>query len=92
MREASPDTVIIADGFSCRSQIADLTGRRALHSAEALALARRARRSWLPDVVAAANDLVPVTLAEPRRASRAAYVVGALAATMAALGLAAWAL
>src|SRR5690606_28202652 len=30
-REASPDTVIAADGFSCRHQIEHGTGRRALH-------------------------------------------------------------
>ena len=30
-------TTLVADGFSCRKQIADGTGRRALHLAEALA-------------------------------------------------------
>ncbi|MGQ0815000.1 MAG: FAD-binding and (Fe-S)-binding domain-containing protein [Gemmatimonadota bacterium] len=46
VRTASPETVIIADGFSCREQIRQLTSRRALHSAEvvhsALAKARQA--------------------------------------------------
>ena len=36
VRRASPDTVIVADGFSCREQIAQCTGRRAVHLAEAL--------------------------------------------------------
>jgi Fe-S oxidoreductase len=41
VREASPDAVIVADGFSCRSQIEQTgTGRRALHVAQLLALAR----------------------------------------------------
>jgi FAD/FMN-containing dehydrogenase/Fe-S oxidoreductase len=34
VRGASPDTAIIADGFSCREQIRHATGRRARHFAE----------------------------------------------------------
>ncbi|MGH3788019.1 MAG: FAD-binding and (Fe-S)-binding domain-containing protein [Pseudonocardiaceae bacterium] len=33
---ASPDALVLADGFSCRLQIAQTTGRRALHLAELL--------------------------------------------------------
>jgi Fe-S oxidoreductase len=39
VREASPDTIIIADGFSCREQIAQATGREALHLAQVLHMA-----------------------------------------------------
>jgi FAD/FMN-containing dehydrogenase/Fe-S oxidoreductase len=39
VRAASPDTLIIADGFSCREQIAQTTGRRALHLAQVLQMA-----------------------------------------------------
>jgi Fe-S oxidoreductase len=39
VREAHPDTLILADGFSCRSQISHATDREPLHLAEALALA-----------------------------------------------------
>lgn len=35
--EAGPDVVVLADGFSCRYQLADLAGVRALHLAELLA-------------------------------------------------------
>ncbi|WP_078648821.1 FAD-binding and (Fe-S)-binding domain-containing protein [Streptomyces ochraceiscleroticus] len=39
VRDAAPSTLVIADGFSCRTQIEQGgTGRRALHLAEALAL------------------------------------------------------
>jgi Fe-S oxidoreductase len=38
VRQAAEDTVLVADGFSCRTQIEAGTGRRALHTAEALAL------------------------------------------------------
>jgi FAD/FMN-containing dehydrogenase/Fe-S oxidoreductase len=34
---ANPLTLIVADGFSCREQIAQLSGRRAMHFAEVLA-------------------------------------------------------
>ncbi|MFJ8472250.1 FAD-binding and (Fe-S)-binding domain-containing protein [Kitasatospora sp. NPDC094011] len=38
VRAAGPDTVVLADGFSCRTQIAQLAdGRRALHLAELIA-------------------------------------------------------
>jgi len=39
VRAAEPDALIVADGFSCREQIAHGTGRRALHLAEVLQLA-----------------------------------------------------
>jgi Fe-S oxidoreductase len=38
VRDAERDTVLVADGFSCRTQIEAGTGRRALHTAEVLAL------------------------------------------------------
>ena len=41
VRAATKDTLIIADGFSCREQIAQATGRRALHLAEVLEMALR---------------------------------------------------
>jgi Fe-S oxidoreductase len=36
VRAASPDTIIVSDGFSCREQISQLTDRTALHTAEVL--------------------------------------------------------
>jgi Fe-S oxidoreductase len=39
VRRAAPETLVLADGFSCREQIVHATGRRALHLAE---LIRRA--------------------------------------------------
>ncbi len=41
VRQADADTLIIADGFSCREQIAQGTGRRALHLAQVLRMALR---------------------------------------------------
>jgi Fe-S oxidoreductase/FAD/FMN-containing dehydrogenase len=39
VREASKETLIIADGFSCREQIAQSTDRRALHLAQVIQMA-----------------------------------------------------
>lgn len=39
VRAASADTLIVTDGFSCREQILQSTGRRAYHLAEVLQLA-----------------------------------------------------
>jgi len=36
VRRATPDSLIIADGFSCREQITQSTGRRTLHLAEVI--------------------------------------------------------
>jgi FAD/FMN-containing dehydrogenase/Fe-S oxidoreductase len=39
VRRAADDTLIVADGFSCREQIEQATGRRSLHLAEVLRMA-----------------------------------------------------
>ena len=39
VRQAEADTVIVSDGFSCREQIVQSAGRRAIHLAEVLQLA-----------------------------------------------------
>jgi FAD/FMN-containing dehydrogenase/Fe-S oxidoreductase len=41
VRHASAETLVIADGFSCREQIAQATPRRAMHLAEVVRLAMR---------------------------------------------------
>jgi Fe-S oxidoreductase len=47
VREAAAETLILADGFSCREQIAQTTERRALHLAQVLEMAHDAQRSPL---------------------------------------------
>jgi Fe-S oxidoreductase len=39
VRCAGPDTLVVADGFSCQEQIFQATGRRAIHLAQAIRLA-----------------------------------------------------
>jgi hypothetical protein len=41
VRTAPRDTLIVADGFSCRTQIAQGTDRRALHLADLIEMAHR---------------------------------------------------
>ena len=38
LREADPETLVVANGFSCREQVAQATGRLPLHLAEVLAM------------------------------------------------------
>ena len=44
VRAAGSDDLVVADGTSCRHQIADLGGRRAVHSVQVLDRALAARR------------------------------------------------
>jgi hypothetical protein len=45
VRQTSPDTLIVSDGFSCREQILQATGHHAIHLAEAMQLAMNLRKS-----------------------------------------------
>ena len=44
VRAAAEETLIVADGFSCREQIAQTTERRGMHLAEVIALAMKSAR------------------------------------------------
>jgi FAD/FMN-containing dehydrogenase/Fe-S oxidoreductase len=62
VRGAAPDTLIVADGFSCREQIAQGSGRRALHLAQLLQAALRHQRQ--------AGSLAAAAGAEGNRAQK----------------------
>jgi FAD/FMN-containing dehydrogenase/Fe-S oxidoreductase len=82
VREAAPQTLVVADGFSCREQISQCTGRQALHPAEVMrmAIADRGRHR---------DDALPEhRFAEDPRVRRRAIVRRGYV-TMAALGAAA---
>ncbi len=76
VRRAGPDTLLIADGFSCQTQIEQGSGRRPLHLAEVI------RRGLRP----------AAGFADGRPARRRSAAPVALAAGLAAGGLALWAL
>ena len=82
VRNSERSTVLIADGFSCREQIAQTTNRQALHTAEVLSLAM--------DNLGVDNGQPPERgIVQRRRASRNRSMWFAGAVTTAALGLAA---
>jgi FAD/FMN-containing dehydrogenase/Fe-S oxidoreductase len=75
VRAAGYETAVVADGFSCRTQIEQLTGHKAVHLAQALvpdaarpspSLARRAARAALL-VAPVAAAAAPVAAAALRR-------------------------
>jgi hypothetical protein len=39
VRDAAPETLLIADGFSCKTQVEQLTDRRPLHTAQVIKMA-----------------------------------------------------
>ncbi len=48
VRAADADTILVADGFSCKTQIEDMTERRALHTAQLIQLAMERRSGEVP--------------------------------------------
>ena len=85
VRAAGEATLVIADGFSCREQIAQGTGRTALHLAEVLELAF-ARREGGPADRTPESGLIRRRRTAERRARRRAALVAGVA------GAAAWTL
>jgi FAD/FMN-containing dehydrogenase/Fe-S oxidoreductase len=88
LREADEQSVVLADGFSCRTQIHELDsgGREAMHLAELLAAAHRERtsaRDTPPEVLCTERPHPPGPLARALAvgAVGAAAVASALAAT-----------
>ena len=88
VREAPNDALIVADGFSCRSQIEQAqTGRRALHSAQVLALARQFGPAGPPGPFPERYSPERPQPAGGRTAKRVAATVTAAAAVAAAAAL-----
>ncbi len=83
VREAPGDALIVADGFSCKTQIEQLTDRRALHTAQVLAMARAEG----PAGPAGERPEVRYPDLEPARTSRGG--VAAVAGAVVAVGFAA---
>jgi len=80
VRSAAPDTVILADGFSCRTQIHELdsAGREAVHLAELL------HRAATIGSLAPGTDLAAGDRPTPPRPAARAAAFGATAVTAAA--------
>ena len=85
VRDASPETLIIANGFSCREQISQETGRHALHLAEVIQMGLR-------QMGEAIREQYPEQVSVQRREKdiqdsmrRSAWALAALAASSALL-------
>ena len=82
VRAAGQDTLVVANGFSCKTQIADAgTGRRALHLAEVMQLARHGAAGGSGDGRPERHTLARPKPPARRRAARAAALAAAVAAT-----------
>ncbi len=88
VREAGETTLVISDGFSCKTQIAELTERRGLHTAQVIKMAMEAGREG--PAGARPEEGYPDVVVDGNR-SRAAVVglaaLGIAAAALAAVGL-----
>ncbi|HEX6200366.1 MAG TPA: FAD-linked oxidase C-terminal domain-containing protein, partial [Thermoanaerobaculia bacterium] len=80
VRRADRRTLVLADGFSCRSQIAQATDRRALHLAQVLQMALRESSAGPP------GDLPERDYARSYETERATGLLAALGAAAAAAG------
>lgn len=83
-RQAPQHQLIIADGFSCQSQIEQQTSRGALHTAQVMKLALDGSTAW--SAAPEAGIIRERQQAERAGRARAALTLGAVAAT-AALGV-----
>jgi FAD/FMN-containing dehydrogenase/Fe-S oxidoreductase len=81
VREASADTIVVADGFSCRTQIEQGgTGRRALHIAQVLKLAQDHGPAGPAGALPEGNLQAPSANGHRRGVVVAAALAGAIAA------------
>jgi FAD/FMN-containing dehydrogenase/Fe-S oxidoreductase len=86
VRQATQDTVIVANGFSCKTQLAQSgVGRRALHVAQVIKLAREhGPTGWTPGPAEDCPDGRPPAPAGLRRRRYAALAASIAALTCAA--------
>ena len=84
VRQAPPDWLIIADGFSCREQIAQGTDRHALHLAEVLQMALAAVAGSRPSPIPESRSVRQREAEVAASMRRAGLGLGALAAGAAA--------
>jgi FAD/FMN-containing dehydrogenase/Fe-S oxidoreductase len=80
VREADEHTLVIADGFSCREQIAQTTARGALHLAQVLALAAQAPSPATAEPYPERSFRPPVGQRRRRTGVAAAMVLAVIAA------------
>jgi hypothetical protein len=83
VRTAPEGTLLLADGFSCRTQIAQGTGRRALHLAEAIRLSQEAEPPGDAERWARRRKpRAPAALRMARAAAAAVAIAGVIALSL----------
>jgi FAD/FMN-containing dehydrogenase/Fe-S oxidoreductase len=87
VRVAPPETIVLANGFSCKTQIAQAgLGRRALHVAQVMKLAReRGPAGYTPGTPETGYSDARPSAPRDRKAKRIAAVAAPLAAAIAGL-------
>jgi len=82
VRDADPQTQIVADGFSCKTQIKDAgTGRKALHVAQLMKLAREEGGAGASRKTRAKAERSVLSTPAPRLSRRAGRVAAVVAAS-----------
>ena len=82
VRKAPVSSIIVADGFSCKEQIAQETGRHALHLAEVLKLGLEDQKEPVPTMYPENYLVQPRKDAQRKSMTRAAIVSGLALATL----------
>jgi FAD/FMN-containing dehydrogenase/Fe-S oxidoreductase len=85
VRKASDETIIVADGFSCREQIEQQTERKAMHLAQVLQMAMREKESSNAESLPEKKYVDEMKLKDPDKARKAARIAGAFAAAFVAV-------
>jgi Fe-S oxidoreductase len=80
IRNADASTIVIADGFSCKEQIAQQTNRNALHTAEVLAMALHKGPNGRGGAFPEQHSIASRVQAQKRSVKRAAMVLAAVLA------------
>lgn len=87
VRKASDETIIIADGFSCREQIEQQTERKAMHLAQVLQMAMHEKNSKDAASLPEKKYVDAMKLKDPDRKRNTIMIAGALVAAFVAVSL-----
>ena len=76
VRRASPETIVIADGFSCREQIEQETNRKGLHLAQVLQMALREENNFYPRPYPEKKYVDEMKLKNPQKPTKILVIAG----------------
>ena len=85
VRNAGKETIVIADGFSCREQIEQETDRKGLHLAQVLQMALREEKNYYPQPYPEKKYVDEMKLKDPRKTKKLAAVAGLIVITALAI-------